>query len=108
MKTSLILLSLLAAGTLSAQPSKIDRNLQTEIAAPSPDNRITFHPQESDEYHGRWFTCDGVLVETLVSPDHLELFNPFDHYVQPSPPDNLVSDERTGRVLGWNIFSIKF
>ena len=109
MKTCFILLIALAAGAASAQSPLPDQTLETTIPAPMPQNRIIYDERQQDEIHLGNVTLDGVAVEAIKSPRHLEIFHPFDPANAGPTPDNTVwADEHKTKAVGWSIFSLRF
>ena len=109
MKARLILLIALAAGAAAAQPPETYQTFESTTSASTFERRIVYDARSRDEFHGRHFALDGIAVEAVKSPRHLEMFNPFDPANAGPMVDNTVwADEKKSKVTGWSIFSLRF
>jgi hypothetical protein len=110
MKSCFILLIALAAGAASAQPPLPDQTLETTIPVPTQQSPIIYNAWQEDEIDlGRGVALDGVAIEAIKSPRHLEIFNPFDPANAGPTPDNTVwTDEHKTKAVGWSIFTLRF
>jgi hypothetical protein len=116
MKTSLIFLALLAAGTVNAQsPGPADaqspvRNdaLETRL---SYEARATLAKPESPALNrilGQRFIYTGIAVEMIRADNPLQMLNPFAPERYGDAEQNVVRDPITGHVDGLKIFCVSF
>jgi hypothetical protein len=107
MKTLLILLTVLTAGTLAAQPPKnIDHSVN---AAPSErESLIVVRPEAANSIAGRKVVYSGIAVQVSKAKQPLQLINPLAPAQYGSGHENLDRDLITGKVTGFKIISISF
>ncbi|HWF19705.1 MAG TPA: hypothetical protein VG754_10575 [Verrucomicrobiae bacterium] len=108
MKTSLILMMMLAAGTLAAQPDRRTNEAATSAPTPHGVAGLLFQPEKPNEIIRGRVTYSGVAVQIIKTKKPLQLINPL------APPeygygsDNLDRDIITGKPNGFKLFSINF
>ena len=109
MKECFILLIALAAGAASAQNPLPDQTLETTIPAQTQQRLVIYNERQRDEIHLGRVALDGIAVEAVKSPRHLEIFNPLDPANAGPTPDNTVwTDEHKTKAVGWSILSLRF
>ena len=112
MKTSIVLLTLLVAGSLAAEQPKAKTVDHSAKAVPvTHESAAVTLPGKPNEIIGKRYTYSGVAVQFVKAKTPLELVNPL------APPEygygdaNLNQDIITGKPTvpaGFNFFSIKF
>jgi hypothetical protein len=115
MKICLVLLSMLAAGTLTAQPPKTapqpnDNSARTTIGAAGQADFALKTPEKPNEVTLGKHTYSGVAVQLVKTKNPLQLINPL------APPEygygheNLDRDVITRKVHygAFKIFSVSF
>ncbi len=109
MKSCFILLIALAAGAASAQTVQLDQSLESTTSPQTLQSRTVYDERQVDEIHLGRVALDGIAVEAVKSPRHLEIFNPLDPANAGPTPDNTVwADEHKTKAVGWSILSLRF
>jgi hypothetical protein len=108
MKTMLLLLMALAAGTVMAQPPAGQGALKREAVINGRVNPTLAIPVKPNQIKGRHINYSGITVQ-LVKTDHpLQLVNPFAPEEYGSGEDNVVHSPITGKAHGLKILAIEF
>ncbi|HEX3799908.1 MAG TPA: hypothetical protein VH413_14535 [Verrucomicrobiae bacterium] len=109
MKATLILLSVLTAGTLAAQPQKpVDHNLKTDTSAASKDIVIFNRPAAAGSAAGHKVVYSGAFVQFAHAKQPLQMLNPFAPAEYGDGHQNLDRDIITGKVTGFKLISVDF
>ncbi len=109
MKTLLILLTVLTAGTLAAQPPKpADHTAKTELLPSGHESLIVVKPESANAIAGRKVVYSGVAVQIAKTKNPLQLINPFAPAEYGSGHENLDRDIITGKPTGFKFISISF
>ena len=112
MKTTLILLTVLTAGTLAAQPpaqspKKADHTVKTDLPS-GHESLIVVKPESANSIAGRKVVYSGVAVQIAKTKNPLQLLNPFAPPEYGSGHENLDRDIITGKPTGFKIISVSF
>ena len=112
MKTRLVLLSLLAAGTLVAgqpQPKPAEHSVKTTVTPRLNASASATRPTEKpNEIKGLRVTYSGVAVQVAKTKNPAQLINPFAPAEYGSGHQNLDWDIITGKPTGFKFFSISW
>jgi hypothetical protein len=119
MKATLILLTVLTAGTLAAQPltkapkneapKKVDHAVKTDVLPPAHQEIvITSKPEAANSVAGHKVVYSGVAVQVAKARHPLQLLNPFAPAEYGTGHENLDRDIITGKVTGFKLISVNF
>jgi hypothetical protein len=109
MKTILVLLGLLIAGSvLAEQPKPADNSLNTVLTAPLRGGVQVAPSQKPNEIIGDRFIYTGIVVQVAKTKNPLQLINPWAPKEYGTGDCNLDRDIITGKPTGFKVFSIKF
>jgi hypothetical protein len=106
MKTCVMLMTLMAAGSLAAQP--IDQSMRTELGTSGHESLIVAKPAKPNEIAGHKVVYSGVAVQIVKTKQPLELINIFAPVENGTQDGNMQRDVITGKPTGFKFFSISF
>jgi hypothetical protein len=121
MKRICILLVALAPLAAAAQKSPAEESLESQLNARfgQPSTPLSAPTKPNEIVRGN-LTYSGIAVQLFKTDNLLQLFNPAAPAKYGSGEDNVLRDEgedtvlhnsvtgRTGRSVGWKLFSIRF
>jgi hypothetical protein len=108
MKKLFLLLSVLVAGSLSAQDPKPGPPMKAENIPQRRDTLLTPKLSQPNEIVHRQFTYSGVLVQIAKSSEPAQLVNPFAPAEYGTGYENNDRDIITHESNGIKLFSIHF
>ena len=108
MKATLIILLALTASGAFGQSQATKQLVAPGTGTPDKDKLLAPNPLRVTEVRRGRITYSGILVEAANSKNPLSIFDP-------SKPENYVAgrgdidwDAKSGKAVGWRLFSIKF
>jgi len=109
MKSIAIALFFLTILTVTAQPTRTEDSLESQIGARlGKASSLSLAQVKPNEIVKGKITYSGIAVAALKTDNLLQLFNPLAPARYGSPENNVLRDSVTGRVSGWKLFSIRF
>ena len=108
MKKYVILIGVLAALSVSAEPPRSDGSLQTSGAQAAKKRSALTQPGKPNEIVKENVTFSGIAVQLVKTDNPLQLVNPLAPARYGSPEDNTLHDPISGKISGLKIFSIRF
>ena len=108
MKTTIVLLSLLAAFTACGQTGALSGDAShQDVTAKAWTGPIFGFGRPNEIKHGR-FTYSGVFVQAVKTKDPLQLVNPAAPPEAGSVSSNVAFDAITQKPIGLKLFAISF
>jgi hypothetical protein len=104
MKTYVMLMTLITAGSLVAQP--VDRSM--ELSVSGRGSLIVAKPEKPNEIAGHKVVYSGVAVQIIKTKQPLELINPLAPVDNGTRDGNMQRDIITGKPVGFKFLSISF
>ena len=106
----MILLTVLAAGSLAAQPPKqADRSVRTVLPPSSSESIIVTKPAQPNVIAGRKVVYSGIIVQAIKTKEPMQLINPFAPAEYGSGSQNMERDVISGKPTGnFKLFSVSF
>ena len=116
MKTTFLLLTLLAAGTANAQ-SPAPTDAQTPVRTDALETRVGYEARTTlakpespalNRIMGQRFIYTGIAIEMMRAENPLQMLNPFAPERYGDAEQNVVRDPITGHVDGLKFFCLSF
>jgi len=108
MKTQLIVMVAMVAGTVVAQTDRTDAQLQAKTARRFQENLKVAKPKKCSRVEGRNVTYSGIAVAAVQAENKLQLLNPLAPEEYGNAEDSVVRDPIRHEASGLKIFSIDF
>ena len=108
MKKYVILISVLAALSVRAEPPRSEGSLQTTGAQAARKRSSLTQPAKPNEIVKDNVSFSGIAVQLVKTDNPLQLVNPLAPARYGSPEDNTLHDPISGKISGLKIFSIRF
>ena len=108
MKKYAILLGVLAALSVNADPPQTQGSLQTSGAQATKKRESLTQPGKPNEIVKENVSYSGIAVQLLKTDNPVQLINPAAPARYGTPEDNTLRDPISGKVSGLKLFSIRF